>query len=68
MLGRSSSGCFESQIDVLVLSVFLSSFNLLRSSFSNNFDGTGNNYIGLKEIASEAGFPGCSIIITSVFQ
>src|SRR5215510_8625742 len=40
-------------------------FSLLMSNFSNSFDITGNNEIGLYDAASCGGFPGFGIIITS---
>ena len=40
-------------------------FNLLISNFSNSFDITGNNEIGLYDAASCGGFPGFGIMITS---
>jgi hypothetical protein len=40
-------------------------FILLSSNFSNSFDITGNNEIGLYDKVSCGGFPGLGIIITS---
>jgi hypothetical protein len=39
-------------------------FSLLISNFSNSFDITGNNEIGLYDAASCGGFPGLGIMIT----